>query len=445
MTPELIGFFDIVIGIGWLILLMSFFWVLRIRKLDHPHYQLFYPAILFKLGFGVLFALTYTLVLEGGDTLAYWDGAVKLNKLFWENPGAYFAELWQTPSSSTIRNHFNEKTGFPPGWIYREPESFFVCKVTSLFTFFTFNSYLALSLISAALAGITSWKMYELVKDFNFCKKWVFAFATLFVPTVAFWCSGISKDTYVLIAFQTLVYVTFSLLLKKKKWNAKYVLLLLLSVYFLYVMRDFMLIAVLIPLSFVITMRFIRNIKHNPPLLWTIRILFVGVTLVFSLIYIQNITQEINNNAYLEEMAVLQQDFAKNKLYTGPRYDLGITDYSTFGVIKAAPLSVITAFYRPFPWEASSPFLLLSALEGLLLLFLTLGFFFRSGNLVHHFRFVSKNEILIFAIIFSLILGFFAGFTSGLFNVLVRFKAPFMALIIIFFAARPPHKIINKE
>lgn len=206
-------------------------------------------------------------------------------------------------------------------------------------------------------------------------------------------------------------------------------------------MRDFMIIAILIPLSFVILMRIIKNIKYNPVLLWSIRIAFTGLTILLSLLYIQNLTHEINNNAYIEEMAVIQQDFAENKLYTGPRYDLGITDYSTFGVIKAVPISIITAFYRPFPIEASSPFLLLSAIEGVLLIFLTFGFFFRSGNILAHFQFVSKNEILVFAIIFSLILGFFAGFTSGLFNVLVRFKAPFMALITIFFAARTPSKL----
>lgn len=401
--------------------------------------------MLFKLGFGVLFALTYTLVLEGGDTTAYWDGAVKLNRLFWDNPSAYFAEMWQTPSSATFRNNFNESTGFPPGWIYKEPESFFVCKITSLFTFFTFNSFLALSLISASIAAITSWKMYELVKDFDFCKKWVLALATLFVPTVAFWCSGISKDTYVLIAFQTIVYISFSIILNKKKWSFKYALLLLVSVYFLYVMRDFMLIATAVPLSFVLLTRFIKNLKHNPALLWSIRIVFLGITLLLSMVYIQSLTEEINNSSYLEELTVLQQDFAQNKLYTGPRYDLGITDYSTFGIVKSVPISVITAFYRPFPWEASSPFLLLSALEGVLLIFLTFGFFFRSGNIMNHFRFISRNEILIFAILFSLILGFFAGFTSGLFNVLVRFKAPFMGLIIIFFAARLPQKIVEKK
>jgi hypothetical protein len=439
LKPEFFSLFDSLIGLGWLLLLIAFLWVLRIRKLNQPHYKLFFPAMLFKLGFGTLFALAYTLILEGGgDTLAYWEGAVNLNRLFWDSPSAYFAEMLQTPSSNTITNYFNQRTGYPPAWIYRESESFFVSKIISLLTFITFNSYLAMTLLSATIVGITSWKLFELVKDFTFCKKWVLAFATLFVPTVAFWCSGISKDTYVLAAFQTIVYISFSLLLKKKKWSLKYVILLVISVFFLYKMRDFMLIAIGAPLAFVALIQFSKNLKNNPGLLFSIRVLLIGITLVLSLVYVQNLTQQISENAYLDEMAIVQQDFAQNKLYTGPRYDLGITDYSPVGIIKAIPISIVTAFYRPFPWEASSAFLLLSALEGLLLMFLTFGFFFRSGNILKNLQFIRSHEFLVFAILFSLILGFFAGFTSGLFNVLVRFKAPFMALIIIFFAARRP-------
>lgn len=396
--------------------------------------------MLFKLGFGVLFAITYTLVLEGGDTTAYWDGAVKLNHLFWDSPIAYFTEMIQTPSSGTVTNNFNQRTGYPPSWIYKEPESFFVSKIASLFTFFTFNSYLAMSLFSSVIVGITSWKMYELVKDFTFCKPWILAVATLFVPTVAFWCSGVSKDTYVLAAFQTIVYISFSLLLNKKKWSFKYFVLLIIAGFFLYKMRDFMLIAIGVPLAFVVVIRFLKKLKRNPALLWSIRLTFVGITAIVSLIYIQNLTAQLTENAYFDEMAVVQQDFAANTTYTGPRYDLGVTDYSPFGIIKAIPISILTAFYRPFLWEASSAFLLLSAFEGVLLVALTFGFFFRSGNIFNHFKYIRTQEFLIFAIVFSLILGFFAGFTSGLFNVLVRFKAPFMALIIIFFAARGPGK-----
>lgn len=441
MKPEFFSLFDVLIGFGWLIIIFVFLWVIRIRNIQKDHFKLFFPAMLFKLGFGLLFALTYTVILEeGGDTLAYWEGAIDLNNLFWDSPSAYFSEIMQTPSAETITINFNQRTGYPPSWIYAEPESFFISKIISIFTFFTFNSYIAITLICSTIAGLSAWKLYELVKDFEFCKPWILATAVLFVPTVAFWCSGISKDTFILAAFQVFVYLVFSFLLKKKAISIGNILLLILTVFILYKIRDFMLIAIGAPFIFVLLIRIAKKLGNSPVLLWTTRTIST-VILIFVIIgYFQSVTDENTSNAYLEEVAIIQQDFNQNKLYTGYRYDLGITDYTPMGMIKAAPLSIITAFYRPFIWEANSAFLFVSGLESILLIVLTFGFFFRSGNPLKHFAFISTQEFLVFAIMFSLLLGFFVGFTSGLFNVLVRFKAPFMAMIIIFFAAKQPLK-----
>jgi len=438
LKPEFFSLFDISIAFGWLVLILSLLWVIRLHHTEEEHYKLFYPAMLFKIGFGLLFAITYTMILEGGgDTLAYWEGAVDLNNLFWDRPSAYFSEIFQTPSAQTMTNNFNPRTGYPPSWIYNEPESFFICKILSIFTFFTFNSYVSMTLICAAIAGLSAWKLYELVKDFDFCKPWILATSTLFLPTVAFWCSGISKDTFILAAFQIFLFYAFSILIKKRSFNFEAVFMLLLTSFILYRIRDFMIIAIGAPFLFVLLSRMIRRRSDNPMFLWIARGVSTVILIVSTLTYFQSLDDSSSKtNAYLEEVIVIQQDFNQNKLYTGYRYDLGITEYTPSGMIKAAPISIITAFYRPFIWEANSAFLIVSGLEGILLLCLTFGFFFRSGNIFKHFAFIRKQEFLVFAILFSLLLGFFVGFTSGLFNVLVRFKAPYMVLIVIFFAAK---------
>lgn len=447
MKPEFFGLFDILIGLGWLVLILVVLWIIRLRNSEKKHYKFFYPAMLFKIGFGLLFALTYTVILkEGGDTLAYWAGAVDLNNLFWDNPAAYFSELFQTSSSETITNNFNQRTGYPPTWIYYEPESFFICKIISILTFFTFNSYIAITLICATIAGFSSWKLYELVKDFKFCKQWVLATAVLFIPTVAFWCSGISKDTFILAAFQVFMYHAFSILLKKNSISFHGIVMLLFTAFILYHIRDFMIIAIGAPFIFVLLTRLAKNLSKSPVLLWTIRALSGVLLIVVTPAYFSSLDDDSSKaNAYLEEVVIIQQDFHQNKLYTGYRYDLGITEYTPWGMVKAAPISIITAFYRPFIWEANSAFLFVSGLESVLLIALTFGFFFRSGNIFKHFAFIRTQEFLVFAILFSLLLGFFVGFTSGLFNVLVRFKAPFMIMIIIFFAAKKPKEIELKN
>ncbi|PKR80219.1 hypothetical protein CW751_11190 [Brumimicrobium salinarum] len=256
MKPEFFGVFDLMIGGGWLFLLIVLLWAIRLKNIEKPHYKWFMPAMLFKLGFGLLFALTYTKILaEGGDTLAYWEGAIDLNNLFWDSPSAYFAELFQTPSRETISQNFNHRTGYPPSWIYFEPESFFICKILSFFTFFTFNSYIAMTLFCALIAGFSSWKFFELTRRFTFCKPWVIIFATLFIPTVAFWCTGISKDTFVVAAFQIIVALLFSKLLYKKPMHLFSFFLIVVSVFVLFKVRDFMLIATFVPFMIVLLIR----------------------------------------------------------------------------------------------------------------------------------------------------------------------------------------------
>ncbi|PHR49729.1 MAG: hypothetical protein COA32_00940 [Fluviicola sp.] len=443
MKPELFGLLDLIIGFGWFILIVVIGLYFRLRNRDKPHFKYFMPLLFFKLGFAFLFGLAYAVVIEdGGDTLAYWDGAVKLNQLFWDSPTNYLIELSSTPTSETITDRFNLSTGYPPSWIYIESESFFVCKIISVFTFFTLNSYLALTFVISIFAVMTSWKFYELVKDFKFCPNWVLVFATLFIPTVAFWCSGLSKDTLVLGALLMLLYHLFNLITGKKKFNLSRLFLILFSLFLLYNLRSFMIIAVFTPLIIAVGVRLIKSISQNKVLVYGVKALLYSLAIIVVLYFMGFLGGEgIEGSKYLKEVANIQKDFAQNKLYTGYRYDLGITDYSTTGMLLASPIAIITAFFRPFIWEANSVFLIISGLEGLILLFFVFRFFFLNGNFLKHLAFIRSQEFLIFSIIFVLLLGFFVGFTSGLFNVLVRFKAPLMVFLFIFFASRRPRKI----
>lgn len=417
-------------------------WTVRRLNTDQTYYRWFLPAFGFRIFFALLFAVAYVIILSGGgDTIAYHDGAYHLTQLFWDSPIAYFQEMISTPSHETITYHFNEETGYPPSWIYAEAESFFVCKLVSVLSLFTFNSYIALTLLCATFSFLAAWRLYSFIRTFNFCPQWVIVVAVLFVPTVAFWTTGVGKDVFVVSAFYWLLADLFPVVTGKKQVSFRLLLWMALMIFILYHLRSFMIVAVALPLFIALMARLGRRISNNTRQLAAFRILIGGIVIfsLFAFLQFSNFTQMIETNPYLQEVAVIQKDFAQNKNYSGTRYDLGITEYNAWGLLKAAPLSVFTSFYRPLPWEADSAFLLISALENILLLLLTVRFFFFSGNLREHFKFIRSQEFLVFAILFSLILGFLVGFTSGLFNVLVRFKAPFVGLLFIFLAASEKH------
>lgn len=408
----------------------------RNSKKELAHFRYFLPNIAFHFLFAFGFAAVYVFYYDGGDTTAYWEGAVRLNKLFWYDPEKFFTELFSTPYAGGQFQRFNLTTGYPPGWIYREPESWFISKLTSLFTFITFNSYLAITFIYAFLSAIASWKLFELVRSFKLLSDQRAAIGTLFIPTLAFWCSGISKDTVIVIALFLLLYELFGLFTPDRKIGLWGWIRILIYALILFHVRPFMLIALFPALFLAFGTGIVRRFSNNIVLLIAFRFLIILFGLAGTAFYFQTKGSlgALEPESYLQEAAVIQQDFAQNKLYEGKRYDLGVTDYTTTGMLRAFPASVIAAFYRPFIWEASSIFLLLSAIEGVILLFLTFGFIFKGGGLLKRINQVRKNEFLTFALLFALIFGFSVGFTAILFGVLVRFKAPilpFLAVVLL--------------
>lgn len=441
MKPELFGALDLIIGFGWLVIILGLSFWYYLSRSHITHYKWFIPNLAFRIFFGLLFALAYAVVLtEGGDTIAYHEGAYNLSNLFWESPLDYIVELFTTPSSDTLRERFTVETGFPPAWIYREPESFFISKIMSVAAILSFNSYAAMTILCATFSALASWKLYTTLRGLEFCPKWIIIVSTMFIPTVAFWCSGISKDTFVLGSFYFVFSFLFPLFFNRERLSIKGFIALLIASFILYHTRSFMLIAIGVPLVSAVLVRWAKRISDNPILINIYRIA-IGLLILISIsIYSQGSMGAglIENNEILNEVVVIQKDFAQNKTYTGYRYDLGIDDYSAWGLIKATPVAIITAFYRPFLWEANSAFLIISGLESMLLIALTLKFFFFSGKLRKHLSYIHSQEFLVFAILFSLVFGFFVGFTSGLFNVLVRFKAPIIVFIIIYFASRKP-------
>ena len=148
MESNYVSFYDISIAVLWLLI----FLVIansRAKKVDLDIRKYYIRNVLFKFFFSISFAVIYLIYYGGGDTTAYWDGALTLNNLFLNSPSLFFEHLINEPTQSLFSEHFNLDTGYPPGWIYREPEAWFVCKIASIVSLITFKSYFAGTLFFA--------------------------------------------------------------------------------------------------------------------------------------------------------------------------------------------------------------------------------------------------------------------------------------------------------
>jgi hypothetical protein len=421
---------DIPIIILWLaiIFILSNFVKSRIKNEEVKGYYNY--ALLFKLFLSLAYALVYIFYFGGGDTTAYWDGAVSLNKLLFHNPTNFIEHLISEPTEVLRIKHFSKETGYPPGWIYREQEAWFVCKVTSFVSLITFRSYIAGTFVYAYAIAAISMKLFDLVYRMKLHSIRTLAFAILFIPSVAFWCSGVSKDalTYWAILQMLVFFLSYFVFNESKSiWNW---ILLVLSVFLLYHTRVFILVATFIPLAMAYSTRLTKKYEDNAFVKFSFRILIVvgGFGLFFLFL------RSGFANKLVSEAQIVQQDFKNNVNYTGKRYEINTSDASPAGLLRAFPTSVFYGIYKPLLYEALSPTLIFNGIESTILLYLTLLFLFR--GLIKNIRIISSNEFLVFSLLFVILISFMAGFSSVLYGVLVRIRAPLLPFIFLILTIR---------
>ena len=419
------GVFDALAIVVWFVILIAMISSTYSKNQTLSYYRYYRTGFYVKLISAIVFSIIYILKYYGGDSTAYWDSAQKLNNLFWNSPLKYFKELFSMDPLRMRYNSFDLDVGLPPNWIYKEDEAWFAAKVFSLLTFITFKSYFAMTMITAYISFRVSWLLYEVVLKYKIIGVRNGAIATLFLPSTCFWCTGITKDMIIYSAVIYLLIQLFTFLNKENLYSYRNLIFALLAIYLIISIRDFMLIAAVGPFFMALGARWSRK-QTSGFSKFLIQFLFIGVVL-FGVV--QFLGSE-KGQEFAKEAEVIQTDLNTNSTYSDNRYDLGITDFSPAGMFRAMPISIFTAFYRPFLWEPGSLFIKISALEAFVFLILTIRLLF-SGALISSLREIRNNELLMASLIFALILGFFAGYTSGLFGVLVRFKAPLLPFLYL--------------
>lgn len=426
-TFQFFGFFDAFAILFWLTVIIIGASNTKSKNKQLAHYRYYSLGLFVKIISAVIFSIIYLIKYEGGDTVAYWDCAQKLNNLFFYNIKSFFQEFLFSEPDRVRYLHFDLfNTGMPPEWIYKEEEGWFTSKIMFFLSLITFRSYFAMTILCAFLSFKASWKLFEMGIKYNAGTMKNLAIATLFLPSTAFWCTGISKDMVVYFCVIYSLYYLFLYFDKNEKKGFGVILKISILFFLMANIRNFMLAAALLPFVFALGLRIANNDKYSKIGQNSIKFLIIIGILMSMVIFFGSQKAE----EFSHEAQVIQTDLKNNSEYGGTRYDLGITDYTPIGMLKAMPISIFTAMYRPFIWESNSVFVLISALETFLFLIFTIRIPFRIG-FIKLFRIIQKNDFLVMCLVFTLILGYFAGYTSGLFGVLVRFKAPLLPFFYI--------------
>ena len=441
MFPVGFSFFssiDLLSIVVWLTVVLLIAHNKRTRHSEEAHYKWYLKNVYANLFMGILFGILYINLLGGGDTEAYYMGSTVLSNLFLKSPGQFIEFINMEFSHDYTSVYFTPHTGYPPGWIFREDEGFFVSKLLVSISLICFKSYWSMTILLSFLSAQASWKLYEFARSYNINDDRLLAFGTLLLPSVNFWCSGVGKDSIVYIATIYLIYHAFQIISAERQATFKNYFYALFCALLIYKIRSFILAAIFIPMVFSLSARIVKSFGGGDNSVIFIRsfVLLVSLAIGGRTLINSNVLAE---SSALQQAAVIQDDFAHNELYGDKKYDIGTIEFTALGLLKITPFAIIAGIYKPLFWEARSATLVMNGLESIVFLYFTILFF--RGKFIQKWKKIRSHEFLIFCLIFVIIIAFMTGLTSGLFGVLVRLRAPLLPFFFIILTTN----IGNKE
>ncbi len=391
---------------------------------DKVNRKYFIPALTVKIIGALGVGFVYQFYYGGGDTFAFhthgsriiWeafiDDPIKGLNLFLAN-GEFSGDIFAY--SSRI-------------WYFKDTQTYLLIKIAFLLDLLTFSTYSGTSVLFAVLSFSGLWALY--LAFYNEFRNFHFplALAILFVPSVFFWGSGLLKDTLTLGCLGWMTFTFYQLAIKQRS-NPVLLFIFILTAFLTYSIKKYILLSFLPALIIWVTAKYFGAIR-NLVLKMMVAPIVAALCAVLAYITIQSVGKDdpryaLSNIAKTAQVTAYDIRYGWGaRLGDGSGYTLGELD-GTFGsMFRLAPSAINVSLFRPYLWEVSNPLMLLSALESLTCLLLTLWIIYKI-SLKSFLINMLKPEIL-FCIVFSIVFAFAVGISTYNFGTLARYKIPLL-------------------
>lgn len=385
----------------------------------------FLPGLTVKIVGAIAVGFIYQFYYGGGrpsgDTFNYFANAAVIHEAFGDSfktgvklllaDGTYTPEIF--PYATRM-------------YWFRSPTEYFVIRVIAVLGMFTFHTYSAIAVLFALLSFSGVWALFRTFYKFFPALHLKLAIAVLFVPSVVFWGSGILKDSITLGALGWATWAIVRLFLERKGLFVATVILLL-ALYTIYAVKIYI---VLCFLPAALLWVFLANIQRVRSVVVRSLLAPLMLILVVTLSYFAVVEIGKDNSRYaVDKLSQTAEITARYLTYVGEKqggsvYTLGGDfDFSLAGMLRKFPLAVNVTLFRPYLWEAYNPVMLLSALESLTTLLLTVYILFQVG-VGKTLRYVVSRPIILFCLLFAVAFSFSVGISTYNFGSLVRYKIP---------------------
>lgn len=395
---------------------------IRKNNKDPKIYKYYIPGLVFKLMGGLAVCFIYVFYYGGGDTLNYFHSSYVLLNLAGKSM-YHFLGLLIDIRSHEAYSFFDNTTNYPLYW--SDDNAFSVVRFAVPFVFLGAKLLIPSTLLLSWATYYGIWKLYLVFVEQFPNQRRELAYAILFVPSVIFWGSGILKDSFSLSASCLMIYGMYRLL--KNRWSVKYYFLLAFSSYLIISIKPYIFLSIISGLVIWISFEWLYNVKRRLVRIFLYPIVFFTVWLSSG--YIISVFGEQVGGYYssiddmLNRAVVIQQDLTR-EYYGENSFNIGSFDASISSLLSKSGPALTAGLFRPFIWEAKNPLMLLSGVENLFLLLLTIYVVVRTGPVFFMKRIIEKPFLIIFSFVFSLVFAFIIGLITANFGALVRYKIP---------------------
>jgi hypothetical protein len=408
----------------------------RAERVKEPHIKkLYYMAFYFKVICVIMFTLITEFKFGGGDTGLYFQGAKDLKAAvsdnadnFWIIPGSYTL----TPESPLFTYFYYDNYADDVTYAYMaSPTNFFPPKLALIPAMLFGSSYLCINLCFGFFALGGAIRLFKAFYHFFPGYYRELALACLFLPGVGFWSAGLLKDPITFGCIGIIIYALVNIFYKKKNyWSSS--LWLVTAGFFLYSIKVYILLVLVLSLMlwlFVETNKLIKDkLLRN---IFTFLCIVSGILVGYALLgYVTTLEQaeQFQLDKLLDNVENERENYERIAQYQKIGSNFSI---NTSNPAVLALGGIIATFYRPFIWEAgANPTMMLSALESLVFLLITLNFFFKRG-VGKFFSLSFSDGKMVMCLVFAFAFAIAVGSATANFGTLSRYKIPCMPFYLM--------------
>ena len=475
------------LSLGYLALFLILIQRMKFFRIGNIPVSWFQGVFVLKVLSGFLLYLIYTYYdtdRSTSDIWKYYDDGMVMYSAFHHTPSDFFKMLFGVMNDAPRFDQYYDRMNH---W-YRPYGSSIANDTHTIIRFNAFVRLFSLGYYNVHSVAVNFLGLIGLTGILHFLRqmapskeKWFFA-GVFLMPGMMFWASGVLKEPILLFGLGVFLYTTMKL--ANDGFTMNRLALLVLSLFVLVTVKSYALVAISAGLLAWILSKKVYSIH---PVIWFSGIFLVGIvgtialaklapeksvfkrmaqrqyefyqlaeggtyirTIANDTLYIQ--AEDYDNLEFVSDRkklrfeksiyAVYWKDAKKenarsvsllaNEEYdvlldygkTGSTIETPILEPNAWSVLKAAPVALLNATFRPYPWKIRSPFMALSGLENLIIacLLILVVFKFESPALT--------NPVFYVAISFALVILILTGLVTPVVGAIVRYKVPALPFLV---------------